>query len=97
MIRHVVLIKFKSGAPKSIGRQVKEALEALPRQIPEIRSLEVGEDVVRGPNSADLGLVVGVDDLAALDRYRVHLDHRRIVEELIAPNLERIVAVDFKG
>lgn len=97
MLRHMVMIKFKPDAHESIAGQVKAALEALPGRVPEIRSLEVGEDVVRGPNSADLGLMVGLDDLGALERYRVHPDHRRVVEDLIRPNLETITAVDFEA
>lgn len=95
MIRHMVLIKFRSDGSEGITGRVKAALEALPPKIEEIRSLQVGEDVVRGPNSADLGLIVDFDDLASLDRYRIHPDHRSIVEDLIRPNLEQIVAVDF--
>ncbi|MDB4433340.1 Dabb family protein [bacterium] len=96
MIRHVVCIRFRKDVPADATDALVEALRALPPKIPEIRSYQVGQDVVQGPNSADVVLIADFDDLDSLGRYRVHPDHEQVVGEYIRPYLEAITAADFE-
>ncbi len=98
MLRHVVMISLHEEAERPLSERLHEleqGLRQLPAAVDEIRHLEVGRDVVGGARSAHIALIVDVDDLEALGRYRDHPAHRRLVEELIQPTLERISAVDF--
>ncbi len=96
MIQHVVLIRFKKDAPVRAQEDLVTALRELPPMIEEIREYRVGLDVVHGPNSAEVGLVSSFDDLDALQRYRVHPAHQKVLKEKILPFMESITASDFE-
>ncbi len=74
-------------ARRANAERVRDALEALPATVPVIRRLEVGLDVRDKPSNWDLVLTVDLDDLGALEAYRVHPDHV-VVADLIG-SLER--------
>jgi hypothetical protein len=98
MLRHVVMITLREDAEPALDerlRALEAGLRGMPAAIPEIRALELGRDVVHGARSAQLVLIVDLDDLEALERYRVHPAHRDVVERLIQPTVEKISAVDF--
>lgn len=93
MIRHIVFTKFNDP-----DRNVPEAmrlLRALPARIPEIRSLEVGRDVLKSERSWDMALTVTVDDLAALARYTEHEAHL-LVRAYIKANRSASATVDYE-
>ncbi len=94
MIKHIVLVKFKQGTPRSEIEKIIEGLRGLPGRIPEIRGYEVGEDVVHSPRSFDLAIIGRYDDLDALKRYQDHPAHVPIATALRAVS-EQMVAVDF--
>lgn len=85
-----MIFTWKRGASKeSIARAVS-GLRALPKQIPEIKALSVGEDLsltsgefgaelgVQSQNG-DLGLVMDFNDRDAWQHYNGHEAHRRLV------------------
>lgn len=72
MIRHVVLMRFEDPAD---APEAKARLEQLTPLIPQIRSLEVGLDVVRSDASFDLVLVSTHDSLEGLRAYQRHPAH----------------------
>lgn len=83
MLRHIVL--FTMGASEESQRtadreELTAALAAMPARIPEILDLTVGDNVVDGPSNADLALIVDLEDREALERYRVHPDHRSVMD-----------------
>jgi len=96
MIRHVVLIKFKDDAPEDAKDKLVQGLRALPEKISEIKYYDVGFDIVKGPNSATVGLVSDFQSLETLESYKIHPAHVEVVENLIKPYLEKITAVDFE-
>ena len=57
-------------------------LRALPGQIPEIRTYEVGLDELHGPRSWDVVLVSGFDSFEALQTYIQHPAHQEVVAYL---------------
>lgn len=82
-------------ARRTNAEQVREALESLPATVPGIRRLEVGLDVRDKPSNWDLVLTVDLDDLAALEAYRVHPDHV-VVADLIASLEHTRMCVDYE-
>ncbi len=94
MIKHVVLFKFKQGASEARFTELEARMKALPGQIPEIRSYELGLDVARSERSYDFALVSAFDDMEALKRYQEHPAHQEvlaIVKELFG----QIIVADF--
>lgn len=97
MLRHIVLFRMKATEDAERAASVARlsgALTALPPHIDQIRALSVGANVLQRPGNWDLALTVDVDDAAALEVYRVHPEHQKVlalVDELAA---ERC-AVDF--
>ncbi|MCI4656230.1 Dabb family protein [Cryobacterium zhongshanensis] len=56
---------------------IVERLESLVGVVPEIRTLQVGTDVVGNPNW-DVVLIADYEDLDALARYQVHPAHEAV-------------------
>jgi hypothetical protein len=90
MIRHVVLMKFTDPAD---APEAKSRLEALPAEIPQIRSLEVGLDVLRTEVSYDLWLITTHDSAETLGEYQVHPVHQGF-RDWVGPRLAGRVVVD---
>jgi len=90
VIRHVVLMRFEDAAD---APEAKTRLEALPAQIAEIRSLEVGLDVVRSEVSFDLALVTTHDSLEELRAYQGHPAHEEF-GAWVRPRLTARAVVD---
>ena len=72
MITHIVLMKF---ADKANVNEAKKRLEALPADIPQIKSLTVGLDLVGSEVSQDLALITTHDSLEDLKGYQSHPVH----------------------
>jgi hypothetical protein len=98
MITHVVMWKFKETAEGNEKSQnllkAKELLEELTGFIPEIREMRVGLDTLHSPQSYDLVLVARFDSMEALERYRDHPEHQRVVRFLRSVHGGRVV-IDF--
>jgi uncharacterized protein (DUF1330 family) len=100
VIRHVVIWKmmdFAEGHSKLENIQrAKEALEALPSQIPDlIRHIEVGVNCFEGVENSDLIMIMDFDDMAALKTYYKHPAHM-MAADLLRKVREGRMAVDFE-
>ena len=99
MIRHVVVWKLKAeaeGASSSENaKKMKQKLESLVGQVPEIKRLEFRINGLANPTNADVMLVVDLVDWAALDRYQKHPAHVKVAE-FVGKVKETRVAVDFE-
>ena len=94
MITHIVCFKLKERTREKMAEAVS-VLEGLADTVPRVRSLEAGYDVVGGGNSFDIALTVTFDNLEDLDAYRVHPEHKKVVEYIKEVTTER-VAVDYE-
>ncbi|GGF91952.1 Dabb family protein [Paenibacillus aceti] len=94
MIKHIVLFKLKDSSPKSI-RVTEEILRGLAGKVEQLRSLEVGVDVVKSPRSYDLALIATFDSLEDLQGYQVHPEHKKVIAHMNEVR-ESQVAVDFE-
>src|SRR5437868_12463932 len=95
MIRHCVMFRWNDNlSPATIG-EVEAALTKLPAAITAIASYSFGRDI--GVNTGNFEFAV-VADFATVDDYvvyRDHPDHKRVVAELIVPNIAERSAVQF--
>ncbi len=98
MVKHIVVWKFREsaeGASRAENlKRAKSLLEMLKGRIPGIRRFEVGIDVSQTDASYDLVLNSEFTDTRALDEYRNHPDHLRVVEFLRKVHEGRVV-VDY--
>ena len=93
MIKHIVLFKFED--PKVNVTIVRDSLYALVDKIPEIVSMQIGEDFMHSPRSFDMALLVDCktkEDLAVYDK---HPDHNAARVYIHAHCLES-KTVDFE-
>jgi hypothetical protein len=100
MIKHVVMWRLKdAGDPVRQREQalsVKKALEGLAGRIPELLAIEVGIDVSRDPNSADLVLYSEFKDRAGLETYMAHPAHQVVAKNVREIAVERRM-VDYEA
>jgi len=95
MIRHCVMFRWREEMPVAWIDDVETALATLPAAIPVIASYSFGRDI--GVNAGNHQFAV-VADFATVDDYLVYCDHpvhKRVVAELIVPNIAERSAVQF--
>ena len=96
MLKHVVFFKFKPEATEAQRQEMRAALDALARTVPEVKALKT---FLKAPGAAErvyhLGLFSEFADLAALDRYIVHPDHQKVVK-LIDACCETRASFDYE-
>ena len=81
-VKHVVWIKFKDAVtPERVSEHVR-ALKDLTVRVPGIVDLAVGANFTDRANGFTHGLVVTLEDRAALDRYAAHPAHVEVATAL---------------
>ncbi len=99
MLKHIVLWKLKEyaeGADRAANAEkLKAEIEALPAAIPAIKRLEVGLNVIDGPQAFDVALYTEFEDRDGLQAYLDHPEHVRVAEFLGKIRSERAV-VDYE-
>ncbi len=99
MIKHIVFIKIKGAASDDAKLQdlnkLKDALEALPSQISQIKNFEVGINVSDSSSASDIALVGEFDSKDDLEAYKVHPEHQKVLD-LISSIKGRTAVVDFE-
>lgn len=85
MVRHIVLFKLKKtldeAARLDVGRRFKEAIEALPAEIPQIIAIQVGLNV-NPSEDWDIALVSDFQNLEDVAAYSKHPSHVRAAQIL---------------
>jgi len=95
MITHIVFFKLKDRSPENIQR-THDVLAAMEGKIPQLRSLEVGIDVVRSERSFDLALTARFESLEDLKLYNDHPVHQEVLQ-YIATVKDVSLAVDYES
>jgi len=93
-LTHVVLMQFREPTP-AVLHKASELLRGLKGNVPELRSIEVGLDVLHSGRSYDLALITRFDSLADMQAYQVHPEHVAVLDYLRSV-LAASVAVDFE-
>ena len=94
MIRHVAVFRFAPAFTAEQREHWMSLLRALPAQIPELRSISVGTDVLGGP-SHELAIVAEFVDLDGIDAYTRHPAHAEVLR-ISAPVKVSLATVDFE-
>ena len=95
MIRHVAVFTFVPGFTPEQRAEWMAMVADLPSQIPQIRSMSVGEDLLHGPSSHEIAIVADFDSLADLATYTAHPAHA-LVLAMSAPVKASLAVVDFE-
>ncbi|WP_028610279.1 Dabb family protein [Paenibacillus harenae] len=95
MITHIVCFKLKDGSAESVARTA-QVLRDMEGKIEELKSIEVGIDVLHSDRSYDIALITKFDSMEALNAYQVHPVHKKVIEHM-AQVREASVAVDFES
>jgi hypothetical protein len=98
MIQRVVAIKLKEAYANDDDRvQVAATSREILGAIPEVRSIDVGTPAdFAAEKSWDVLLLLRFDDLAAVDAYRAHDNHRRYMDTFLRPMLAVIKVWNFE-
>lgn len=92
MIKHVVCHKYRDSAE---AQKISPMLRGLAGQVPSLRHIEVGTDVLGSERSYHLVMIGEFDDLAGLEAYRQHPAHKA-VQAYIHSVMESSVSVDYE-
>jgi hypothetical protein len=96
MFTHIVFFKLENPSEENIQR-VKEILVSMEGNIPMLRALEVGVDVVHSQRSYDVALITRFDSKEKMDEYQVHPYHVNEVLKNLRPMLKASAAVDYEA
>ena len=96
MLRHVVLLEFDDATTVGHVDEIAARLRELPSRLPSLRSYVVGRDLGLATGNADLAVIAEFDDIDGYLAYRDDPEHRRIVAEMITPNLRARTAAQFR-
>ncbi len=94
-LSHIVLFKLHDPRPETLTEAMTR-LRQLVGQVPTLRSLEVGVDVLHSGRSYDLALIARFDDRAGLEAYQIHPAHQETLAYLRSITAAS-VAVDFES
>ncbi|TAM68181.1 MAG: Dabb family protein [Microbacteriaceae bacterium] len=97
-IRHIVAWKLAAQDDATRAEQAAEIsrlLHTLPSQISDLRSLEVGVNVLKPGDNADVVLTADFDDEDALGRYATHPEHLKVAAYIRSVVGSRL-AVDYR-
>lgn len=96
MVKHIVMFRL-NGTPEeraALGAEFKTAIEALPSQIEQLDSVEVGLNDGPADGNWDIVLTALSADYEALNAYAVHPAHLACVA-IIKPAIVARACVDY--
>jgi hypothetical protein len=89
------MFKFTDrSSAKEVSMRLKEMLEVLPEYIPELKGMEVGLNINTRPSAFDIVLTVDLEDEDGLNAYRVHPEHKKVLDYLEG-KIEKSAVVDY--
>jgi diamine N-acetyltransferase len=94
-LTHVVLFRLKDNSPENIEKTAVK-LRSLAGNVPTLKSIEVGVNVVHLDRAYDIGIITRFDDLAAMEAYQVHPFHQEVLAYMKRV-METAVALDYES
>ncbi|MES2569770.1 MAG: Dabb family protein [Verrucomicrobiota bacterium] len=98
-LTHIGLVWLKNPGNSAERQRLIEALHRFVREIPEVRSLAVGQPLSSASklvdSSFDVCFTMQFDDQAALDRYGKNPVHQKAAQEAFLPLSQKILFYDF--
>lgn len=96
MIEHIVLFQVKPYVEPGAVDQMFEGLRVLKDVVPGIIDLSVGRNFTDRGKGYNCGLVVRLESRQALELYRDHPAHQAVLNNLIKPIVDDVLAVDYE-
>lgn len=96
MVTHVVLFKLEEPSSENLAATLTKLL-SMDKEIPLLRHLEAGVDLIRSERSYDIALLTKFDSLEDLQAYQVHPYHAGVVIPHMKSVCSSIVAVDYES
>ena len=96
MITHIVLFKLNDPRP-DIMNATRDLLLSMDGNVPQLRYLEVGVDLIRSPRSYDIALVTRFDSLDELNAYQIDPYHVGTILPHMRSVASSIVAADYES
>ena len=96
MITHIVFFKLADPTRENVEKTAL-LLRSMEGEIPLLRHLEAGVDVIRSARSYDVALVTKFDSREDLQAYQVHPYHADTVVPHVRSVSESIVTVDYES
>ncbi len=94
-LTHVVLTRLKDKSPENVANVIAK-LRSLEGNVPTLKSIEVGVNVVESDRAYDVGIVTRFDDLAAMEAYQIHPFHQGVLAYM-KKKAESVVAIDYES
>lgn len=94
MFTHIVFFKLKEATQDNVDK-AKEILLSMNGNIPELKELEVGVDVIKSDRSFDLSLITRFASKEDYETYAVSYYHVNEVLAHLRPMLESSKTVDY--
>ncbi|HIJ80369.1 MAG TPA: Dabb family protein [Desulfuromonadales bacterium] len=96
MITHIVLFKLAEPTTENMAATQAKLL-SMKSEIPLLRHIEAGVDVIRSERSYDVALITQFDSLADLQSYQIHPYHAGEVVPFMKSVCSSIAAVDYES
>jgi hypothetical protein len=96
MFQHIGMLELTAEATETDRAAIRDALLALPREVPGLRRAVVGLDAGLVEGNADLHFRMEFDDRRVWSAYRTHPAHVAVIHERIAPVLARATFVQVE-
>ncbi|MBI4300079.1 MAG: Dabb family protein [Chloroflexi bacterium] len=93
MIKHIVLLKFKDGAPQEAVDDFLNHLRSLPSKIPTIRNPILGKAIPQTMSGFTHSWICEFDDAATWQAYMDNPDHRAGGAKFVPIRGDSVVAV----
>lgn len=93
MIKHIVCFKLNEGESPD---KAKEVLLSMQGNVPMLKGIEVGVDLLHSARSYDVILQVLLDDMQALSDYQKDEYHCSVVKKHMHAVTKTSVAVDYE-
>ena len=95
MIKHIVCFKLKDNSQE--GKQkTASVLYSMKDNVPTVKSIEVGVDVLGSQRSYDVILQVVVENMQKLEEYQKDKYHCEVVKTYMHANAESSIAIDYE-
>ncbi len=96
LLRHTVLLRFRSDATENQIQSVLDGLATMPQKMGFIRRYEFGLDVGILEGNPNLAIVADFDSAEDWKKYQEHPDHQALVRDSISPILESMTRVQYE-
>ena len=95
MIKHIVCFKLKDNSLEECEK-ARDILKSMEGNVPLLRGIEVGVDLLHSQRSYDVILQVKLDDTKALEEYQNNEYHCSVVKKHMHQVAQSSIAIDYE-